>query len=365
MKNQNPLLDGVKVLDLSRLLPGPFCSLYMAQMGAEVIKIEEPNGGDYARAMSPQMYELANRGKKSITLDLRKDQDREAFLKLAEKADVVLESFRPGVMDKLGCGYETLRAVNPRLIFAALTGYGHTGPYRNRPGHDMNYRGYAGELDQTATAERGPFPGNYQVADIAGGALTCLVGILGALFGARASGHGTFVDAAMLDGTLAMQLVSLAFLRESGHGPLPGQSFLSGTLPNYSVYECADGKYLALGSLEPKFFQEVLKRVGREDLLKMPAMGPNSGALRAELEALFKSKTRDAWEAELADFDTCASAILSLQEVLENEQVKARGIIEQHQGKPAFAFPIPFSHAQTRSGPAPELGQHNAEILGR
>ncbi len=212
----NPLLHGVRVLDLSRLLPGPFCTLYLAQLGAEVIKIEEPNGGDYARAMSADMFSSVNRGKKSVTLDLRQAADVALFKKLVVDADVVVESFRPGVLDRLGCGYETLKAINPRLVFAALTGYGQTGPYRDRPGHDMNYRAYAGELDQTGNATSGPVVGNLQVADIAGGALSCAVGILAALLGARASGVGSFVDVGMMDATLAMQVLSLSAIRSHG-----------------------------------------------------------------------------------------------------------------------------------------------------
>jgi crotonobetainyl-CoA:carnitine CoA-transferase CaiB-like acyl-CoA transferase len=361
----NPLLAGVRVLDLSRLLPGPFCSLYLAQMGAEVIKIEEPNGGDYARSMSADMFDLVNRGKKSVTLDLRKSDDREKFFGLVKTADVVLESFRPGVMDRLGCGFEAVRAVNPRIVFAALTGYGHSGPYRNRPGHDMNYRGYAGELDQTNGFGQPPAPGNCQVADLAGGALTCLVGILAALFGARASGVGTFVDVAMLDGTLALQVLSLATLRQMGEALPRGRDFLSGAMPNYAVYECADGKHLALGSLERKFFEEVTRATGRTDLLKLPmTVGPKGEPLREELACLFRTKTRDEWEALLADLDTCASAVLTPAEVLENEQVKARGRIETFNGKPAYALPIQFSHARRSSGPSPRLGEHNDELLG-
>lgn len=362
----NPLLAGVRVLDLSRLLPGPFCSLYLAQMGAEVIKVEEPHGGDYARSMSADMFELVNRGKKSVTLDLRQDADRAAFHELVKSADVVLESFRPGVMDKLGCGYEILRALNPRLVFAALTGYGHTGPYRDRPGHDMNYRGYAGELDQTGAIGDGPAPGNLQVADLAGGALTCLAGVLAALIGARACGVGTFVDVAMLDGTLAMQVLSLVALRQTGNSPPRGRDFLSGGMPNYSVYECADGKALAVGSLERKFFEEVMRRVEREDLLKLPmAVGPKGEPLRQALKDLFRSRTRDEWEALLADHDTCVSAVLTPTEVMRNPQVQARGMIETVGGKPAFALPIQFSHAQRLTGPSPKLGEHNAEVLGR
>lgn len=362
----NPLLSGVRVLDCSRLLPGPFCTLYLAQMGAEVIKIEEPNGGDYARSLSSDVFELVNRGKKSVTLDLRQTEDRVQFLELSKSADVVLESFRPGVMDRLGCGYDAVRAVNPRIVFAALTGYGQTGPYRDRAGHDMNYRGYAGELDQTGEQGRGPVPGNFQVADLAGGALTCLVGILGALFGARASGVGTFVDAAMLDGTLALQVLSLSAVRQLGQAQPRGEDFLSGALPNYTVYECADGKHLAVGSLEPKFFHEVLRAVNRTDLLKLPmAQGPKSEPLREELVKLFKSKSRDEWERELAHLDTCVSAVLAPDEVLRNEQVLARGIVEMHNGKPACGFPVQFSHARASTGRSPALGADNSSVLGR
>ena len=350
--------------DFSRLLPGPCCSLYLAQLGAEVIKIEEPNGGDYARSLSADLFEIVNRGKKSVTLDLRKPADRDAFLELAKAADVVLESFRPGVMDKLGCGFDAVRAANPRIVFAALTGYGHTGPYRERAGHDVNYRGYAGELDQVGAAGQAPAPGNCQVADLAGGALTCLAGILAALFGARASGVGTFVDAAMLDGTLALQVIALSTVRQMGQAQPRGQDFLTGAMPNYAVYECADGRHLAVGALEPKFFHEVLRAVKRPDLMKLPmAAGPKGEPLRNALAELFRSRPRDEWERELAHLDTCVSAVLSPQEALHNEQVQARGLVESLDGKPVFGFPVKFSHARTQGGGSPKLGADNAAIL--
>jgi len=361
----NPLLHGVRVLDLSRLLPGPFCTLYLAQLGAEVIKIEEPNGGDYARAMSAEMFSAVNRGKKSVTLDLRQAADVALFKKLVADADVVIESFRPGVMDRLGCGYDVLKAINPRLVFAALTGYGQTGPYRNRPGHDMNYRAYAGELEQTGNAESGPVVGNLQVADIAGGALSCAVGILAALIGARASGVGSFVDVGMMDATLAMQVLSLSAIRTFGKAPARGGDFLSGALPNYAVYECSDGKHLAVGSLEPKFFAEVLKLAGRADLAKLPAAPGKAGApLRQELIALFKTRTRDEWETLLAHEETCVSAILTPSEALKNEQVVARNMVVDDNGKPAFNLPIFFDNALAVNGPSPKLGADNESVLG-
>lgn len=361
----NPLLSGVRVLDLSRLLPGPFCSLYLAQMGAEVIKIEAPDGGDYARALSPDVFDLVNRGKKSVTLDLRQAQDRSRFLDLVATADAVLESFRPGVMDKLGCGFEAARQRNPRIVFAALTGYGQTGPYRDRAGHDINYRGYAGELDQCGQYGQAPSPGNFQVADLAGGALTCLAGILAALFGARASGVGTFVDAAMLDGTLALQVLSLSTVRQLGNPAPRGGDMLTGALPSYAVYECADGKHIAVGALEPKFFQALIQAVGQPELSRLPlAPGPGGDALRAALTDLFKRKPRDEWEQLLAHLETCVSAVLSPAEALQNEQVRSRALIEMVGGKQEIGLPLKFSHAHAHSGQSPKLGAHNAEILG-
>ncbi|MDP9142340.1 MAG: CoA transferase, partial [Pseudomonadota bacterium] len=261
--NNNTLLSGVRVLDLSRLLPGPFCTLYLAQLGAEVIKIEEPNGGDYARGM-PEMFSQVNRGKKSITLDLRLDADREQFLTLVETADVVIESFRPGVMDKLGCSYDVLRERNPRIVFAALTGYGQTGPYSQWAGHDMNYLALAGVLDQIGTAGGAPAQSNLQIADLAGGALTCALGIVAAVHGAQKSGVGTMVDVSMMDGAMAMMPIALSSLREGKDLPARGTAMLTGALPNYSVYRCRDGKYLAVGALEPKFFMRLLSALGEE-----------------------------------------------------------------------------------------------------
>ncbi|HUS23432.1 MAG TPA: CaiB/BaiF CoA-transferase family protein [Candidatus Binatia bacterium] len=361
----NPLLQGIRILDLSRLLPGPFCSLYLAQLGAEVIKIEEPKGGDYARGLSPELFALVNRGKKSVTLDLRKPEGALAFRQLSAGADAVLESFRPGVMDRLGCGYDALRAQNPRLVYAALTGYGQDGPYRDRAGHDMNYCGYAGALDQIGPAGGPPVLPNTQIADLAGGALTCAIGLLAALLGARASGHGTFVDAAMLDGTLALQVLSQATLRTVGH-PIPrGSDMLTGGLPNYSLYECADGRHIGVGALEPKFLQNLCASLGRPDLARLPAAPGAAGEpLRRELAALFRTRTRDEWDTSLAEHDTCVGAVLTPDESLENAQVLARGLVRQAGGKPAVGHPVQFGGAPLpEPSPAPRLGQHTAEVL--
>jgi len=407
----NPLLENLRVLDLTRLLPGPFCTLYFAQLGAEVIKIEEPNGGDYIRALTPELFEVVNRGKKSVTLDLRQPAAVTVLKRLVEDADVLVESFRPGVMDKLGCGYETLKAINPRLVYASLTGYGHTGPYRDRAGHDMNYCGYAGVLDQIGVAGAGPALSNVQIADLAGGALTCATGILAAVLGARTSGQGCFVDVAMLDGTLALQAVATATLRTHGRTQPRGADMLSGALPNYHLYRCRDGRYLAVGALEMKFFQRLLeeltqlapqplkqaidrlgavrKRPRKTGGEKTPA-GKSAGSaakgllaqlertmrdpakarrlmapLRWALAGVFRLKTRDEWERLLADRDACTSAVLTLEEAFENEQVRARGLVEYAGGKPALRNPIRFVGASTASGAAPALGEHTREVLAR
>jgi crotonobetainyl-CoA:carnitine CoA-transferase CaiB-like acyl-CoA transferase len=397
----NTLLAGVRVLDLSRLLPGPFCSLYLAQLGAEVIKVEEPDGGDYARE-SRELFAQVNRGKKSVTLDLRKADDVAAFKRLVATADVVLESFRPGVMDRLGCGYGELKKVKPKLVYAALTGYGQTGPYRDRAGHDLNYLAIAGALDQFGNAGGPPAQINLQVADLAGGALTCVIGILAALNGARLTGVGTFVDVGMTDGSAAMQVIALASLREHGRSFPRGGDILSGALPNYAVYKCRDGKYLAVGALEPKFFRRLgqalwdsapalLRKVlaplagrgpGGEgvkegkstvnafgkwgDALRNPARARRLLApLRLALAALFRTRRRDAWVRLLETQDACVTPVLTLEEALDNEQLRARGLVVDDGGKPAFALPILFDRAPVAVAPAPALGQHNAEILGR
>lgn len=363
----NPLLSGLRVLDLSRLLPGPFLTLQLAQLGAEVIKIEEPSGGDYTRAMSPEMFAVVNRGKKSVTLDLRKPDDATKLKQLVKQADVLLESFRPGVMDKLGCGYETLKHENPKLVYAALTGYGQSGPYRDRAGHDMNYCGYAGALDQLGESGGPPVLSNTQIADLAGGALTCAVGILAAVIGAQKSGHGCFVDVGMMDGTLALQVVALGALRTLGKTEPRGDGMLTGALVNYSLYECADGKWFALGALEHKFWLGFCAAAGRPDLAKKPlAPGKAGEPLRADVRALFKTKTRDEWEKLVAHLDTCGSGIYTLEEALNNEQAQARHMIESVDGKPAFTSPVKIVGQKDRTlSPAPKLGADNEAVFAK
>lgn len=392
----NPLLAGVRVLDLSRLLPGPLCTLYLAQLGAEVIKIEHPDGGDYARRLAPELFTLVNRGKRSVSLDLSREEDVVAFHRLVESSDAVIESFRPGVMDKLGCGYQALKRINPRLVYAAITGYGQTGPYRARAGHDMNYCAYAGVLDQLGGAGAQPGLANVQIADIAGGSLTAATGVLAALLGARQSGEGCLVDVAMLDGTLALQQIALSTLRDRGEVEARGDGMLTGGLPNYRIYRCRDGRHLAVGALEPKFFRALLS-VLRDSVPKSlrwafegvdreaksvrldgaaPAHNEAPSApldphklkrrlapLHGVLSLIFRLRTREEWLRRLNAVDCCVSPVLTLGEALRDEQVQARGMVEDYRGKPAFSCPIRYENARTRGGETPELGADNDAVL--
>jgi crotonobetainyl-CoA:carnitine CoA-transferase CaiB-like acyl-CoA transferase len=396
----NSLLAGVRVLDLTRLLPGPHATQLLAQLGAEVIKIEDPQGGDYARDLSPALFEQVNRGKASVTLDLREAADVEAFKGLVADADVVIESFRPGVMERLGCGYDTLAAINPRLVYAALTGYGQTGPLRDAAGHDLNYLSLSGVLDQNGTAGGPPGISNVQIADLAGGALTCAVGLLSAVIGARASGQGSFVDAAMLDGSLALQSVAMATRAQQGRTQPRGEDTLTGALPNYRVYKCRDGRYLAVGALEPKFFARLLERLS-PSLLK-PGRGrtpkgkskpsqagsaavrePKSSSWREQvnaalsdprrarlltkpvhwgLAALFRTRPRDAWVALLEGADACTTPVLTLEEALAHPQVQARAMATGD----TLGCPLRFDGEARRAlAPSPGLGADNARLLGR
>lgn len=396
----NTLLEGVRVLDLTRLLPGPHATQLLAQLGAEIIKIEDPAGGDYARSLSPALFEQVNRGKASITLDLRQGEDVEAFKRLVADADVVIESFRPGVMERLGCGYDTLAAINPKLVYAALTGYGQNGPLADAAGHDLNYLSLSGVLDQIGIAGGPPGISNVQIADLAGGALTCTVGVLSAVIGARASGQGTFVDSAMLDGSLALQSVAMATCAELGATQPRGADTLSGALPNYRVYKCRDGRYLAVGALEPKFFARLLERlsplsaksgqgsrlsgrktaprhVGQSSREKKSAAWADrvSDALsdprRARLltkpvhwglAALFRTRPRDAWVTLLEGADACTTPVLTLEEALAHPQVRTRAM----QQDSALGCPLHFD-GSPRGGLAasPALGADNKRVLDR
>jgi crotonobetainyl-CoA:carnitine CoA-transferase CaiB-like acyl-CoA transferase len=378
----NGALDGVKVLDLTRLLPGGYCTLLLADFGADVLKVEDPNGGDYIRWMPPyyggdaerangtaSAYFLAlNRNKRSIKLNLKEEAGRDALLRLAEDHDVLVESFRPGVMDRLGVGYEALRERNPRLIYCAISGYGQDGPLTARSGHDTNYLGLAGLLGLTGQRGGPPIQSAGQIADLGGGGLMAAVGILVALHEREHSGEGQLVDISMTDGSISWLSMVIARYFCEQKTPLRGDLELAGAIVCYFPYETKDGKWISLGALEPKFWHNWCDGAGRPDLKEKQFEHPSSDA-GAEVAAVFKERSRDEWTTFAAEHDCCLEPILDLDEALESDLVRAREmVIELDQpgiGTVSQAgFPIKMSRtpASVRR-PAPALGEQDAEVL--
>jgi alpha-methylacyl-CoA racemase len=387
-------LAGIRVLDLSRLLPGGFCSLLLADLGAEVLKVEDTGMGDYIRWSPPYvegaedsaksaLFLSLNRNKRSIRIDLKHDRGREVLLALVREHDVVLESFRPGVLDRLGVGYERMREVNPGIVYCAITGYGQDGPKRDVAGHDMNYLGLVGLLGLTGERGGPPVQAAGQVADLGGGALMGAIGILAALRerdGAPAqpgsgrparpgSGEGQVVDVSMADGALSwLAMVAGAYFAD-GSVPHRGGLPLAGSLICYRPYECADG-WVTLGALEPKFWQAWCRGVGREDLVERQFEGPGSDA-HAQVVELFKARTRAQWHEFAAERDCCLEPVLELDEALGSELVRAREmVVELDQpgvagGVRQLGIPVklgrtPGDHARL---PGPRLGEHTEQVL--
>src|SRR5574343_1399983 len=359
-------LAGIKVLDLTRLLPGPVATLHLADLGAEVIKIEDPQVGDYARTLGTgagedsAYFRMINRNKLGLCLDLKKPGAAEVFLRLAEKADVVVESFRPGVVDKLGIGYAAVAAVSPRIAYCSISGDGQDGPYKDLAGHDINYLGYAGVLDQIGHAGGPPAIPNFQIADLLGGALTAAMGILAAVIDARSSGQGRYIDVSMTDSVLAHTYFAMLRLNDAGHAAPRGGDLLSGGLPCYATYRCADGKYMAVGALEGKFWQLCCSTLARPEWIKRQW----DPALRDELAALFATRPRDAWAAAFAGVDCCVTPVLSREESLVDPQITARGMVVKADGLTQFAPPLKMSdHPFEIRRPAPAVGEHNQPLL--
>ena len=372
-------LDDVRVLDLTRLLPGGFCSLLLADFGAEVLKVEDTGLGDYLRWAPPYhegaedsaksaLFLALNRGKRSIRVDLRDERGREVLLRLVEQHDVVLESSRPGVLDRLGVGYERMREVNPGLVYCAITGYGQDGPYRDRPGHDMNYLGLIGMLGLTGEADGPPIQPAGQIADIGGGALMAVFGILAALHERRRSGEGQLVDVSMADGALAWLAMVAAKYLADGERPRRGELSLAGGYVCYRPYACRDG-WVTLGALEPKFWQAWCRGVDRPDLIERQFDRPGSDA-HAEVDRLFLGRTREAWSRFASEHECCLEPVLELDEALQSELVRAREMVvgvEQPgvpEPIPQLGVPVKLSRtAGTARGPGPGLGQHTRDVL--
>jgi crotonobetainyl-CoA:carnitine CoA-transferase CaiB-like acyl-CoA transferase len=328
------VLDGIVVLDLTRLLPGAVATQQLADWGAEVVKIEEPRAGDYARDMNPAVFARTNSGKKSVSIDLKHPRSREMFLALACKADVLIEGNRPGAMARLGLGYEDVRAVNRRLIYVSLSGYGQSGPYAQLAGHDVNYLALGGVLNLNL-----PIIPGVQIADLVGGSMQAINGILLALLARHQTGEGRYVDISMLAGVTSLLTIPLAAWRDTGRLPTSGNEVLSGRYACYNLYQAADARWLAVGALEPKFWAELCRRLGADDLIVRQFEEPND-RVKERIAAIFRTKSACAWFDELRDTDCCVTLVRTISEV---------------------AAELP-----DRAGPPPPaLGEHTREVLGR
>lgn len=364
-------LVGVRVLDLTRLLPGPVATLHLADMGADVIKIEDHAAGDYARILGdgPEgisvFYRCVNRNKRGLRLDLKKAAGREVFLRLARTADVVVESFRPGVADRLGIGYDALSAVNPKITYCAITGYGQTGPLAPAAGHDLNYISLAGVLEQIGVDGGQPAVPNLQIGDLLGGAMTAVMGILAALFDAQRSGRGRFVDVAMSEAVLVHNLFPFFALQSEAAVPNRGGDLLSGGDAGYGVYATSDGRYMAVAPLERKFwdlFCEALQRPAWKAL--HGARGADAAALRREVADIFVSRDQTYWSDFFAQIDCCVTPVLNVAEAIVHPQFAARAMTVGADGVQQYTPPLKLSgwvFAVERA--APIAGEHSEEIL--
>ena len=368
-------LKGLRILDLTVTLPGPYCTVLLADLGAEVIKIENPEGGDWFRHEKPAVKGMGirflnlNRNKKSLTLNLKSPKGIEIFLALVRKAHVVLEGFRPGVVDRLGIGYRQAVAANPQIVYCSISGYGQDGPYRLLAGHDINYLGYTGLLDLGGFEDRPPVMPAMPIADYSGG-LMAAVGILAALQSTQRTGKGQYVDISMFDGVLGFQHAPLAEYVATGQSPRRGKFWLGANLPWYSVYETKDGKAVTMGPLEPHFWANFCKLLGREDLIEgHGAEEEKQEEIYHFLRKTFREKTRDEWTAFFKGQDVCVGPVQDVDEALKDVQVKHRQMIvevEHPHAGPLLQIGIPIKFSETPGEirePAPALGQHNDEIL--
>ncbi len=365
-------LAGVRVLDLTRLLPGPVCTLYLADLGADVIKVEDPGAGDYARHLGNRpgavstFFRLVNRNKRSLALDLKDPRGRAAFLALARDADAIVESFRPGVVTALGVDHAAVAAINPRIVYVSISGYGQNGPRAHQAGHDINYLGYAGVLDQIGARGGPPVLPNLQIADLLGGAAPAAIALLAGLAGAQRTGRGRHVDVAMADASLAHSIFALHALEQWGHVAPRGEDLLTGGFPCYGIYPTQDGRWLAVGALEDKFWKALCANLARPDLVAGQfAQGDDGARVRAELARIFTGAPLAAWVEKFATADCCVTPIATLPEALADPQFAARAmVITRPDGSREFAPPFKVSdHDLSLAREAPAQGEHSAEIL--
>jgi len=363
------LLAGIRVLDLTRLLPGPYATLLLADLGAEVIKIEEPSTGDPVRWTPPFVngksyrFLLLNRNKKSLTLNLKNPQGREIFLKLAHTADAILEGFRPGAVQRLGIDYEAVRKIKPDIIYGSLTGFGQEGPYRERVGHDINYISIAGLLSLTGH-EKPVIPG-VPVADLAGGMFAALT-LLAALIKRNRSLRGAYIDLSMTDCVLSFLGIHAAEYFATGQSLKPSETVLTGGFPCYAIYETKEGKFITIGALEEKFWANLCRALGKEEYTPYQFSLEKREEIFASFKKLFKSRTRDEWLAFFDQREIPIAPVNDLKEAFDDPQIRHRGLLIETENKKIkqIGFPAKYAESFERQDQlAPALGEHTDEIL--
>ena len=369
-------LDGIRILDLSRLLPGPYASHVLGSFGAEVIKIEKPGEGDYIRDSEPKaqgfnaLFLTINRGKKSVAIDLKDSNGKEAFLALAKRSDVVLDGFRPGTMTRLGLGYEQLKEVNPKLVYAALTGYGQSGRHANRAGHDLNYVAHAGMLDLLGESDGMPAVPGIQIADVAAGALPTVIGILLALQHRTRSHQGQMVDISMYDSILGLMPVQIANYTATKRRPKRGHERLFGRYACYNIYPVRNGRFLTVAALEPKFWKALCTALDREDLIPDQYVeGDQQQVLIAELTRIFQKKSVAEWMEVFGEEDVCVAEVREISRSVQDEHLGDRGIVTPVRGADGTVyeqlgvFPKLSDAPGYVSGDAPARGEHTRQVL--
>jgi crotonobetainyl-CoA:carnitine CoA-transferase CaiB-like acyl-CoA transferase len=364
-------LSGLVVLDLTRLLPGGYCTLLLSDLGADVIKVEEPGRGDYIRWTPPLVegesaaHRALNRGKRSITLNLKSDDGAALLRRLTAGADVLVESFRPGVMDRLGLGFDALAAENPRLVYGAITGYGQDGPYRDQVGHEINYVGYGGVLSLSGEPGGLPVLPGVQIGDLGGGMLGA-IGVLAAVAERERSGRGRFVDVSMLDGVVSLLSIHAGAYLATGDIPLAGRGPLSGGYACYRLYGTKDGRFLTVGALEPQFWKALCEALGCPELVEDQfAPAERQEAMGRLLQAIFQRRTREEWLEVLRDVPACVGPVNDVAEVMADPQVRHRGMVAEVDGVAVGPGPAVKVHGVSEQGlrPAPGFGEHTAQVL--
>jgi crotonobetainyl-CoA:carnitine CoA-transferase CaiB-like acyl-CoA transferase len=366
MKNMlnDGALSGITVLDLSRLLPGPFCTMILADHGARVISVEDK------RFMADDLFiPSINRNKEHVSLNLKTPEGKEIFYRLVDKTDILLEGFRPGVVHRLGVDYDTIRSINPKIIYCSITGYGQTGPHKNRAGHDVNFLGHSGVLDLMGEPDRPPSIPGVQIADIAGGGMNAAIGILLALWARERTGEGQHIDIAMTDGMASLLPLALFFHQRTGDVPRRGDSLFSHRFAFYNTYETADGRHISIGAVEYRFWKKLCEYLGVPEYAALQHDEKFREKILDFMRATFRKKTLAQWETELAGLDVCWGRIQNLKEVLEDPYFRDREMvvdIRQKDGEKCKTLGVPIKLSETAGSirtPPVGFGESTVSIL--